>query len=75
MSTFIDHPQKTILDSEDMLKDYFSKHAKCRTCIFVGMEAELLGVNKMTGQALPYSGPSGIEAILKTMAQRFGFAI
>ncbi len=74
MSTFIDHPHKTILTSEDMLNDYFAKHAKCGDCIFVGMEAELLGVSKITGKALPYSGPQGIEAILKAMAGKFDYS-
>ena len=74
MSTFIDNPHKTILTSEGMLADYFAKHAKCGTCIFVGMEAELLGVHKTTGKALSYSGPQGIEAVLKTMAVKFGYS-
>jgi len=73
LSTFIENPDKTILTSEDMLKDYFAKHAKCGTCIFVGMEAELLGVNQGTGQALPYFGPQGIETILKAMAAKFNY--
>lgn len=73
MSTFIEHPHKTVLTSEEMLEGYFAKHAKCGTCIFVGMEAELLGVNKTSGKALPYSGSQGIEAILNTMAEKFGY--
>lgn len=73
MSTFIDHPQKTLLTSEESLQDYFVQHAKCRACIFVGMEAELLGVEAVSGKALPYSGPSGIEAVLAKMAERYGY--
>ncbi len=74
MSTFISSGSTTLLSSEDMLADYFARHAKTRSCVYVGMELEVFGVDSFTGKALPYSGPAGIEAILKKMAARFHYA-
>jgi len=73
LSTFISGGKTTVLASESMLAGYFASHAKVRPCIFVGMELEVFGVNRENGKALSYFGPSGIEAILKNMAGRFGY--
>lgn len=39
----------------------------------VGIEAELFPVFKDSGKALPYEGPVSVHAILKTLADRFGY--
>ena len=39
----------------------------------VGVEWEKIGVFSETGEAIPYSGPRGVEAIFKALIGRFGW--
>ncbi len=64
---------QTPLESEESLGRYFQDHAKAKSRQLVGLELEVLGVHARTGRALAYSGPEGIENVLKTLAQRFGY--
>lgn len=61
------------LSCEKDLELYFQSFAKPANAKKVGIEAEFFGVERMSGQALPYSGPRGIEEILKRMAAQFAY--
>lgn len=74
MSTFLQEdtlvkPIRTIQD----LHGYFQMFAKPRLEERVGIECELFGVHSKTGEALPYSGTIGIEAVLNELAYEFGY--
>src|SRR3990167_2773163 len=74
MSTFLKpspqlHPIQSIAD----LKNYFKVHAKPKSQEWIGIECELFGIDAQTGEALPYFGRQGIEAILNRMAGEFGY--
>lgn len=73
MSTSIENRPGRPLRSEEDLYGYFESFAKPREARRVGLEAEFFGVDRRTGRALPYDGPEGIEAVLKTLAGRFGY--
>jgi len=55
------------------LRDYFQKYAKPEGTERIGIECELFGVHRETGEALPYSGVIGIEAVLNKLASEFGY--
>jgi len=61
------------IDSVSQLRNYFERAGKPRHQWRVGTEYERLGVDAATGCAAPYSGPSGIEAILRELADRYGW--
>lgn len=64
--------EEPIASPEDLLR-YFTAGIKPPPRWGVGLEYERLGVDVLTGEAAPYSGPRGIEAILAGMAERFGW--
>ncbi len=57
---------------EDLIR-YFESGAKAREAWRVGSEYEKIAVSADTGQALPFSGPGGVEHILKELVARFGY--
>ncbi len=57
----------------DALIDYFAAGAKPRSQWRVGTEYEKVGVDRATGRAARYFGPRGIEAVLRRLADRFGW--
>ncbi|MDP3919540.1 MAG: glutamate-cysteine ligase family protein [Candidatus Omnitrophota bacterium] len=59
--------------TEEDLAGYFQRFAKTREFMRVGVECEFFGVRARDGKAIPFDGPSGIEAILKWLAQNFGY--
>src|SRR3990167_6314504 len=63
----------TPIHSVEDLHGYFQAHAKPQGEERVGIECELFGVHKETGEALPYSGDIGIERILNEIAYEFGY--
>jgi len=73
LSTFIGGKAQIRLESEASLAHYFQDHAKAKSRQLVGLELEIFGVHARTGRALPYSGPAGIESVLKVLAQRFEY--
>jgi glutamate--cysteine ligase len=58
----------------DALVAYFEAGAKPRAEWRVGTEYEKIGVDRKTGRAARYYGPRGIEAVLRRLADRFGWA-
>src|SRR5215813_3330252 len=57
----------------DALIEYFAAGAKPRSEWRIGTEYEKICVDRKTGRAARYYGPRGIEAVLKRLADRFGW--
>jgi glutamate--cysteine ligase len=57
----------------DALIEYFASGAKPRGEWRVGTEYEKIAVDRKTGRAARYYGPRGIEAVLRRLADRFGW--
>jgi len=55
------------------LIEYFATGSKPRSEWRVGTEYEKIGVDRRTGRAARYYGPRGIEAVLRRLADRFGW--
>jgi glutamate--cysteine ligase len=62
------------IESVDQLVEEFHAAAKPRTDWRIGTEYEKLGVDPVTGRAVPFSGPAGIEAVLRALAEDHGWA-
>jgi glutamate--cysteine ligase len=74
MSTLLEtHPQVTVIQTTSDLHGYFERHAKLKGSEQVGIECEVFGVHVNTGEALPYRGKKGIEAVLKLLAREFNY--
>jgi len=52
---------------------YFTAGFKPRERWLVGTEYEKLAVDRRTGRAAPFSGPRGIEELLRRLADRYGW--
>ena len=59
--------------SKEELLQYFHRGSKPRERWRVGTEYEKVAVNARDGSAIPFSGPAGVETILKRLADRFGY--
>ncbi len=57
---------------EDLLR-YFRNGAKPREQWRVGTEYEKVAVSARDGRALPFSGPNGVEEILRRLVDRYGY--
>ena len=57
----------------DQLVEQFHEAAKARVEWRIGTEYEKLTVDAATGKAAPFAGPRGIERVLLTLAERFGW--
>ena len=55
----------------DELEAYFHNAAKPRAEWRVGTEYEKVGIRRETGKAIPYSGPTGVEAILRALVEEY----
>jgi glutamate--cysteine ligase len=61
------------IDGVDQLVEQLHAAGKPRDRWRVGTEYEKVGVDRVTGRAAPFSGPRGIEAVLRGLAERFGW--
>src|SRR5271166_1341658 len=61
-----------IYGKEELIR-YFQSGAKPRAQWRVGTEFEKIAVDGRSGRALPFSGPDGVESLLKRLADRFGW--
>ena len=61
------------IERVQQLVDQFHQAGKPRAQWKIGTEYEKLAVDATTGHAAPFSGPRGIERILVTLAERFGW--
>lgn len=57
----------------DQLVESFAAGAKPRADWKIGTEYEKVAVCRADGQAVPFSGPRGIEALLRGMAERYAW--
>jgi len=51
---------------------YFEEGSKPRALWRIGTEREKVMVSAPDGRALPYSGPRGVEELLRRLSDRFG---
>jgi glutamate--cysteine ligase len=61
----------SVIEKKDELEAYFHQGAKSRDRWRIGTEYEKVGVDRSTGRAIPYSGPRGVEFILREMVERY----
>jgi glutamate--cysteine ligase len=64
---------KTTLSREEDLQGYFEQGAKPRERWGIGLEYERIGVFREDGRAVPYEGPSSVEALLGTLVRERGW--
>ncbi|HEX2386562.1 MAG TPA: glutamate--cysteine ligase [Candidatus Binatia bacterium] len=57
----------------DELEAYFHNAGKPRDRWRVGTEYEKVGIRRETGKAIPYSGPAGVEAILRGLVEEYNW--
>jgi glutamate--cysteine ligase len=62
------------IESVDQLVGEIHAAAKPRAAWRIGTEYEKLAVDPGSGRAAPFSGPAGIEAVLRGLADDFGWA-
>ncbi len=65
--------QDEVISDRGQLRRYFEAGGKPADRWRVGTEYEKLAVDATTGRAAPYSGPRGIEAVLRALAERYGW--
>ncbi|HKV55804.1 MAG TPA: glutamate-cysteine ligase family protein [Candidatus Binataceae bacterium] len=61
------------LENKAALIHYFESGAKPQEKWRVGTEYEKVAVSARNGRALPFSGPRGVEEILRRLVDRYGF--
>jgi glutamate--cysteine ligase len=61
------------IEGREQLIEAFARSAKPRADWRIGTEYEKVAVRRADGQAVPFSGPRGIEALLKRLADRYGW--
>src|SRR5579864_178240 len=61
------------VDTKDDLIRYFASGAKPREQWRVGTEYEKVAVSARNGRALPFSGPAGVEEIMRRLVDRYGY--
>jgi len=62
-----------LVTKKDDLIRYFETGAKPRERWRIGTEYEKIAVSARDGTALPYSGPDGVERILRELVERYGW--
>jgi glutamate--cysteine ligase len=55
------------------LEAFFHDAGKPRNQWRVGTEYEKVGIDRTTAKAIPYSGPRGVEVILRELIERYGW--
>src|SRR5574341_2385046 len=63
----------SVIEKNQELEAYFHDAGKPRDRWRVGTEYEKVGIDRNTGQAIPYFGPRGVEYILRELMERFGW--
>lgn len=63
----------SVIEKKEELEAYFHDAGKTREHWRVGTEYEKVGIDRMTGKAIPYSGPRGVNRILRELIDRFGW--
>src|SRR2546427_13120206 len=73
MTDFHASAQAVPIESVDQLVEQFHGAGKPRERWRIGTEYEKAAVERATGRAAPFSGPHGIEAVLRGLAVRYGW--
>ena len=63
----------SVIEKEEELEAFFHDAGKTSDRWRVGTEYEKVGIDRSTGKAIPYSGPRGVEFILRELSERFGW--
>src|SRR5689334_25241235 len=61
------------IESVDQLVEQMHRAGKPRERWRIGTEYEKVAVDRATGEAAPFSGPHGIETVLRGLAERYGW--
>jgi glutamate--cysteine ligase len=61
----------SVIEKNEELEAYFHNAGKPRSLWRVGTEYEKVGIDRHTGQAIPYFGPRGVNHILRELMERF----
>jgi glutamate--cysteine ligase len=61
----------SVIEKNEELEAYFHNAGKPRALWRVGTEYEKVGIDRHTGQAIPYFGPRGVNHILRELIERF----
>ena len=64
-------PDAAPIESFDQLVEHFERGGKPRDEWRVGTEYEKAAVNLETGEAIPFSGDRGVEAVLRQLTERY----
>lgn len=62
-----------LVESREQLIHYFESGAKPRAQWRIGSEYEKIAVSTHDGRALPFSGPGGVEDVLRRLVDRYGY--
>ena len=73
MTDFHASAHATRIESVDQLVEQLHVAGKPRDRWRIGTEYEKVAVERATGRAARFSGPNGIEALLRALADRFGW--
>src|SRR3989475_521093 len=73
MTDFRASAQAVPIESIDQLVEQFHRAGKPRARWMIGTEYEKVAVERASGKAAPFSGPRGIEAVLRVLAERYGW--
>ena len=73
MTDFRASAHAVAIDSVEQLVEQFHHAGKPRERWMIGTEYEKVVVDRATGRAAPFSGPRGIEMMLRRLAERFGW--
>lgn len=60
-----------VIEKTDELEAYFHNAGKTKDRWRVGTEYEKVGIDRQTGQAIPYFGKRGVDRILRELIERF----
>src|SRR2546428_5971547 len=73
MTDFHTSAQAVPIESVDQLVEQLQRAGKPRERWMIGTEYEKVAVERASGKAAPFSGPRGIEAVLRGLAERYGW--
>jgi glutamate--cysteine ligase len=73
MTDFRESTHATPIESVEQLVEQMHRAGKPRERWRIGTEYEKVAVDRATGEATPFSGPRGIEAVLRGLAERYGW--
>ena len=59
--------------NKEELEEFFHSSGKPRRQWRVGTEYEKVGIERRSGKAIPYSGPRGVEAILRALIEEYNW--